>query len=109
MRSSVPSMGRRVEGSTSATTTAFKRVSPSSRTTVRDRCNGMPKSSRHCTMLRRNPEENGMISYTPSTLIPESDMRRAMISPMSPEPSTTAVDPGTSPCKFMKFCAQPAV
>ena len=60
-------------------------------------------------MLRRSPEENGMISYTPRTSMPESVMRRAMMSPMSPEPSTTAVDPGTSPCRFMKFCAQPAV
>ena len=34
---------------------------------------------------------------------------RLPLSPMSPEPSTTAVAPGTSPCRFMKFCAQPAV
>ena len=59
-------------------------------------------------MLRRSPDGWGMISNTPTTWAPWHTMRRAMMRPMSPEPSTTTRRPGRHPCRFMKFCALPA-
>ncbi len=40
--------------------------------------------------IAAQPLAYGMSSYTPSTEIPSSVQRRAMISPMSPEPKITA-------------------
>ena len=77
-------------------------------TTVVDVCSGMPKSSRHCTILRRRPLGVGLISNTPATRAPANVRRRAMMRPMSPEPRITTLLPGAQPCKFMKFCAEPA-
>ena len=36
-------------------------------------------------------------------------MRRAMMSPMSPEPKITTRFPGMRPSRFTSFCAVPAV
>ena len=109
MRRSVPGMGWRVLGSTDETHTASSRRAPSTRVTVEHSVSGMPKSSRHWTMLRRRPDGCGMISWTPTTSMPSSVIRRAMMSPMSPEPSTTARRPGMQPCRLMSAWADPAV
>ena len=66
-------------------------------TIVCSRYSGIPKSSRHCAMLRRSPLECSMISQTHSTFAPSSVMRRAMISPISPEPRMTTRFPGRCP------------
>ena len=108
MRCSVPGITWIVSGSTCDTYTALRRPSPSSRVTVELRCSGMPKSSRHCTTLRRRPDGCGINSCTPTTSAPCDAKRRAMISPMSPDPRITARRPGRHPWRFMKFCALPA-
>ena len=60
-------------------------------------------------MLRVKPEGVGLASYTPSTSAPSSVRRRAMMSPMSPLPRMTQRRVGSSPSRFVKFCAVPAV
>ena len=49
-----------------------------------------------------NPEEYGMISTQASTFAPCRVIRRAMISPMSPEPRITTRFPGMKPSRFTK-------
>ena len=105
---SVPGMGARCS-STWLTSTASTRSCPITRVTVVDRCSGMPKSSRQFFTLRRRPLAYGMSSYTPSTETPSSVQRRAMISPMSPEPKMTAREPGLRFSILMYRCARPAV
>ena len=105
---SVPGMGAR-RSSTWLTSTASTRSWPITRVTVVDRCSGMSKSFRQFFTLRRRPLAYGMSSYTPSTEIPSSVQRRAMISPMSPEPKITAREPGLRFSILMYRCARPAV
>ena len=107
--SSVPGIGARVAGSTSATTTPSTRSLPRMRVTVWLNLSGMPLSTRHCTMLRLSPEEYGMSSATSFTSAPSHVMRRAMMRPMSPLPRITTLRPGRKPSMFTSRCAQPAV
>ena len=60
-------------------------------------------------MLRDRPPGKGRISTTPFTWAPSQTSRRAMISPMSPEPRMTTSRPGRYPSMFTKRCARPAV
>jgi hypothetical protein len=62
--------------------------------TVVARCRGMSKSSRHWTMLRPSPFAWGRSSNTPTTSTSSSVSRRAMISPMSPDPRMRPDVPG---------------
>ena len=101
-------MGAR-RSSTWLTSTASTRSCPITRVTVVDRYSGIPKSSRQFFTLRRRPLAYGMSSYTPSTEIPSSVQRRAMISPISPEPKMTAREPGLRFSILMYRCARPAV
>ena len=73
------------------------------------RCRGMEKSFRHCTMLRTRPDGYGWISTTARTLQPTSVSLRAMIRPMSPEPTITMRFPGMHPSMFTRRWASPAV
>ena len=50
-----------------------------------------------------------MISQTISTFAPSQTMRRAMMSPMSPDPRITTRRPGIMPSMLTRRCAQPAV
>ena len=54
--SSVPGIGRRFSSTWASTTPSTRRL-PRMFTTVWLSFSGMPKSSRHCTMLRRSPLE----------------------------------------------------
>ena len=70
--------------------------------------NGILKSFRHWVILRASPPLCGIISYTPSTCEPSQTRRRAIISPISPEPKITTLSPTFFPSMLMSFCAQPA-
>ena len=77
--------------------------------TVWDRYRGIPKSSRHCFMLRGSPLLYGISSATPSTSAPSRLMRRAIMSPISPEPSMNTFFPTIYPSILRYLCACPAV
>ena len=51
-------------------------------------------------MLRERPLGAGFASYTPSTPAPSRVSRRAIISPMSPEPRITQRLAGICPNRF---------
>ena len=109
MSNSVPGIGLRVAGSTSAIVTPVTRSRPCIAVTVWLKRSGMSLSTRHCTMLRLRPEEYGISSQTIFTFAPSQVMRRAMMRPMSPEPSITTSRPGRYPSMLHRRCAQPAV
>ena len=50
-----------------------------------------------------------MISLTHKTFAPSKVMRRAMMSPISPDPKMTTRLPGNQPFKLTYFCAVPAL
>ena len=95
--------------SNGAATTLSTRSLPLICTTDVDKYNGMSKSCRHCTTFLVNPAEYGMISTTAFTSIPLQRKRRAIIRPISPEPTITADLPGSLPLQLSNFCAAPAV
>jgi len=107
-RFSVPGIGLR-RASTCATVTPSTRSRPWISVTVWLNINGILKSSRHCTTLRVSPLEYGISSTHASTCAPSNVIRRAMMSPMSPEPRITTRRPGIQPSMFTNRCAVPAV
>ena len=105
--SSVPGIGR-LFSSTSARVIPSTRSFPFMSTTVWLSFNGIPKSSRHCTIFRFRPPEYGISSATALTSAPSKVIRLAMISPISPDPRITTFFPGIKPSMFTRRCAVPA-
>ena len=99
----------RPSGPTWARTTPSTRPRPKISVTVMPSHSGMPKSYRHCCTFRSSAPGAWRSSATPRTCAPSSVSRRAMISPMSPDPSTTTRRPIIRSRTLMRSCAAPAV